>query len=233
MSKLVKKLLVTFSLMMLLVVLVGTPINAQKVKNNDSHFEKIALEKTTLKLYGGPKTRTPMIEWYLQELQIPYQYISLDIIAKEHKQPAYLKINPMGKVPALVDGDFTLWESGAILIYLANKYQQIPDQIQPQSLINQWVIFANATLSPGLFLPDRREQEMPILLTPLNDILSKQSFILGNNLTVADIEIAGYLYYAQKLFNLDYQNYPHLVNYLNILSKRPAFQATIGKRFNS
>jgi glutathione S-transferase len=232
MSKNIKNAFLCFSLMILLVVLVGYPINAKNVKNNDNNFEKIESQKTPLKLYGGPRTRTPIVEWYLQELNIPYQYISLDIAAKEHKQPAYLKINPMGKVPAIVDDNFTLWESGAILIYLANKYQQIPENIQAQSIINQWVIFANATLSPGLFLPDRRDQEMSVLLTPINDILGKQSFILGDNLTVADIELAGYIYYAQKLFNLDYQNYPHLVNYLNNLSQRPAFKNTIGKRFN-
>lgn len=77
-----------------------------------------------LKLYGGVKTRTPMVQWYLEELGIPYEYISLNITAGENHKPEYLAINPMGKVPAIVDGNLKLWESGAILLYLSDKYQK-------------------------------------------------------------------------------------------------------------
>ena len=73
---------------------------------------------------------------------------------------------------------------------------------------------------------------MPVLLTPLNDILTRQSFLMGDNLTVADIAVGSYLYYAQKLLNLDYQDYPNVVIYLNNLSERKAFKNTWGKRFS-
>ncbi|MEO1185750.1 MAG: glutathione S-transferase C-terminal domain-containing protein [Cyanobacteria bacterium J06636_27] len=68
--------------------------------------------------------------------------------------------------------------------------------------------------SPGLFLKERREKEMPRLLAPLNKILQKQSFITGDKLTVADIAIASYLYYAQLLLSLDFSKYPAVVTYL-------------------
>ncbi|MDJ1173914.1 glutathione S-transferase family protein [Roseofilum sp. BLCC_M114] len=184
-----------------------------------------------LQLYGGPRTRSPLVQWYLEELNLPYQYISLNIQENEHRKPEYLTINPMGKVPALVDEDFTIWESGAILLYLAEKYGNLPDDLEGRSQRVQWVLFANATLGPGLFLPDRRDREMPRLLAPLNQILSQQPFLLGSNLDVADVAVASYLYYAQMLAQLDYGDYPAIVAYLERITSRKAFQNTLGQRF--
>ena len=58
-----------------------------------------------------------------------------------HLQPNFLAINPMGKLPALVDGNFKLWESGAILLYLSQKYCQIPEAVEQQAEISQWIFF--------------------------------------------------------------------------------------------
>ena len=186
--------------------------------------------QTDLLLYGGPRTRSPLVQWYLEELAIPYEYISLDIRAEEHRQPKYLNINPMGKVPAIVDGDFKLWESGAILLYLSDKYGKMSDSIEDRAVLNQWVIFANATLGPGLFREERREPEMPRLLTPLNDILKQQPFLLGSELSVADVAVGSYLYYAKVLLSLEFNEYPAVETYLNRLSERPAFRKTLGQR---
>jgi glutathione S-transferase len=183
-----------------------------------------------LKLYGGPKTRTPIVQWYLEELRVNYEYISLDISANEQQQPEFLAINPTGKVPAIVDGGLKLWESGAILLYLAEKHQQMPQSLAERAKITQWVIFANATLSPTLFSPDKRQQEIPRLLRPINQILQKQSFILGGKLSVADVAIASYLYYAKSVLPLDFSEYPALLAYLDRIAARPAFKKTIGKR---
>lgn len=185
-----------------------------------------------LRLYGGPRTRSPLVQWYLEELNVPYRYISLNIQENEHQKPEYLAINPMGKVPALVDEDFTIWESGAILLYLAEKYGDLPDDVEARSQRVQWVLFANATLGPGLFLPDRRDREMPRLLEPLNQLLSQQPFLLGSNLDVADVAVASYLYYAQMLTKLDYGDYPAIVAYLERITSRKAFQNTLGQRFS-
>ncbi|HEY9669462.1 MAG TPA: glutathione S-transferase N-terminal domain-containing protein, partial [Coleofasciculaceae cyanobacterium] len=99
-----------------------------------------------LKLYGGARSRASIVQWYLEELGIPYEYVLLDMQAGEHRQTQYLEINPMGKVPAIVDGDFRLWESGAILFYLAQKYGKISSSLEEQAKINQWILFGNATL---------------------------------------------------------------------------------------
>lgn len=189
-----------------------------------------AQKQADLLLYGGPRTRSPLVQWYLEELAVPSQYISLDIRGQEQRQPKFLAINPMGKVLAIVDGNFKLWESGAILLYLSDKYGKEPQSIEERALLNQWVIFANATLGPGLFREDRREREMPRLLAPLNDILEQQSFILGSELSAADVAVGSYLYYAKLGLSLNFSDYPAVDTYLNRLSKRPAFIKTMGQR---
>lgn len=203
---------------------------AQESASDTLDHSQAKQEQTELLLYGGPRTRSPLVQWYLEELAVPYRYISLDIRAEEHRQPSFLAINPMGKVPAIVDGDFKLWESGAILLYIADKYGEMPKSIEERSIINQWVIFANATLGPGLFREDRRAREMPKLLTPLNDILKQQPFILGSELSVADIAVGSYLYYARVALSLKFTEYPAVETYLNRLAERPAFSKTLGQR---
>jgi len=91
-----------------------------------------------LKLYGGARSRASIVQWYLEELEIPYEFVLLDMEAGEHKQPEFLAINPMAKVPAIVDGDFNLWESGEILLYLAEKYGHLSESLEKRSEITQW-----------------------------------------------------------------------------------------------
>ncbi|WP_081942953.1 glutathione S-transferase family protein [Myxosarcina sp. GI1] len=186
--------------------------------------------KASIILYGGERTRAAAVLWYLEELGISYQYKKLNIAAGENKQPEYLAINPMGKVPSLVDNDFSVWESGAILWYLAAKYGQMPEDLATQAQINQWIIFANSTLGNGLFLEDRRETEMPRLLSPLNEILLENPYLMGESFTVADVAVGYYLYMAKLLFNLDWQEYPAVIDYLDRLTQRQAFKDTLGQR---
>ena len=94
----------------------------------------------------------------------------------EHRQPEYLKINPIGKVPAIVDGDLKLWESGAILLYLADKYDKAAISTEKRAEYYQWVLFANASFGPGIFIEANREREMSRLMTPLEEIFAKQPF---------------------------------------------------------
>ena len=183
-----------------------------------------------LKLYGGARSRASIVQWYLEELDIPYEFILLDMAAGEHQQPEYLAINPMGKVPAIVDGDFQLWESGAIILYLAEKYGKMPDSLTDKSIINQWVLFANSTLGTGLFVEANRDKETPKLLTPLNQILTNQSYILGEEFTVVDIAVGSILAYVPMMLPIDLSPYPAVVNYIKRINERSAFQKTIGKR---
>jgi glutathione S-transferase len=183
-----------------------------------------------LKLYGGARTRASIVQWYLEELGVPYEFVMLDLQAGEHRQPAYLAINPIGKVPAIVDGDFQLWESGAILFYLAQKYGKMPSSPEEQAKINQWIIFGNATLGPGIFVEASREREMPKLMNPLNQLLEKQPFLLGDEFSVVDVAVGSILGYIPMMLKLDLSEYPAVVDYIKRLSERPAFQKAIGGR---
>ena len=185
-----------------------------------------------LKLYGGVRTRASIVQWYLEELGAPYEFVLLDMEAGEHQQPEFLTINPMGKVPAIVDGDFQLWESGAILLYIAEKYGQIPDSLETRSIFTQWVLFGNSTLATGLFIEANREREMPKLLTSLNQIFESQPFLLGDEFTVADVAVGSILAFITIMLKLDLSDYPSVVDYIKRISQRPAFAKTIGQGGN-
>ncbi|MBH8577384.1 glutathione S-transferase family protein [Nostocaceae cyanobacterium CENA369] len=182
-----------------------------------------------LKLYGGARSRASIVQWYLEELAVPYEFVLLDMQAGEHRQSDYLKINPVGKVPAIVDGDFQLWESGAILLYLADKYGKIALSPEERGELSQWVLFANATLGPGIFVEATRQQETPRLLTPLNEIFEQQPFLLGDEFSVADVAVGSILSYIPVMLKLDLSSYPAVLNYIQRMSERPAFQKSIGK----
>lgn len=221
----------TLGFCLTIAILTIIPVVSQAQEIESQEIESPALKTdASLVLYGGERTCAQSVVWYLEELGVDYQYKTLDLAAEENKQPEYLAINPMGKVPALVDGDFSVWESGAILWHLANKYEKISSDLTTQSEIIQWILFANSTLGNGLFLEDVREQEMPRLLTPLNEILQKNPYLMGEEFSVADVAVGYYLHTAKTLFKLDWQEYPFVIDYLERLSQREAFAKTVGQR---
>ena len=179
-----------------------------------------------IKLYGGAMSRASIVKWYLEELQAPYDFQLLNMKVGEHLQPDFLGINPFGKVPAIADGDFQLWESGAILLYLADKYEQVKT-IEERAIASQWVLFANATLGPGLFVADTREKETPRLLGGLNKILENQSYITGELFTVSDVAVGTILGYAVLMLKMSYADYPAIDSYMKRISDRPAYQKAI------
>ncbi len=183
-----------------------------------------------LKLYGGARSRASIVQWYLEELGVPYEFVLLDMMVGEHRQPAFLAINPMGKVPAIVDGDLQLWESGAILLYLAEKYGSTLLTLEQRAEFTQWVMFANATLGPGIFVESSREKEMPRLFAPLNERLDHQAFMMGNTFTVVDAAVGSMLAYMPLMLKIDFAGYPAIQAYVKRITERPAFQKTIGAR---
>lgn len=183
-----------------------------------------------LKLYGGARSRASIVKWYLEEIGVPYNFVLLDMQGGAHLQPEFLAINPIGKVPAISEGDFTLWESGAILLYLAEKSGKLPQSLEEKAQITQWVFFANATLGPGIFVEASREKETPRLLSPLNEIFSKQSFLMGDEFTVADVAVGAMLAYIPMMLKLDLSAYPAVLDYIKRISERPAFQNAIANR---
>lgn len=183
-----------------------------------------------LKLYGGARSRASIVRWYLEELAVPYEYVLLDLQAGEHRQPGFLSINPMGKVPAIQDGDFKLWESGAILLYLAEKHDPSVTSLEQRAAIAQWVVFANATLGPGVFVEATREKEMPRLMPPLNERLGQQPFLMGEQFGAADVAVGSLLAYMPMMLKIGFDDYEAIADYVKRLSERPAFQKTIGAR---
>lgn len=203
-----------------------------------------------LKLYGGELSRASIVQWYLEELQVPYEYVQLDMHAEAHKQPEFLAINPMGRVPAIVDGDFQLWESGAILLYLAEKYGKISSDLEQRTILTQWVLFGNSTLSSAILVKENMAREAPGLLSAIEQILAHQPYLLGDRFTIADVAVGSILAYIpimlkldvsaypevvnetkQLMSKLDLNTYPALQNYIKQLSQRPAFQKSIGSRY--
>jgi glutathione S-transferase len=205
-----------------------------------------------LKLYGGILTRAFIVAWYLEELAVKYEFVQLNMQTGAHLKPDFLAINPMGKLPAIVDGNFKLWESGAILLYLAEKYGQLPASLEQRSEINQWLFFANATLIPGIFQASSFEREQIRLLKPLNQIFQDRPFLLGDRFSVVDVAVGSVLAYIpillkidlsffpeevvksiQHLSQLNFDNYPGVLSYINRLGERSAFQKIIATNFAS
>lgn len=179
-----------------------------------------------LKLYGGVFSRASIVRWYLEELGLPYEFIALDMKAGEHTKPEFLAINPIGKVPAIADGDFTLWESGAILLYLADQYGQ-PLAVEQRALLNQWILYANATMGPEIFQEATRETAFPRHMTMLNQWLSERPYVLGEEFTVADVALGSLLGYIPMMLKLDFSAYPVVAGYVQRMTERPAFQRSI------
>ncbi|WP_281067880.1 glutathione S-transferase family protein [Anthocerotibacter panamensis] len=176
-----------------------------------------------LKLHGMPSTRSNIVRWYLEELGVPFEFVLVDLKAGAHRQPEYRAIHPMGQVPALSEGEFKLWESGAILLYLADRFEQMPATPEKRAEIYQWVLFGNATLASALFTEAQQETVVPRLLAPLNQLFAAQPFLLGETFSVADVAVGSVIVFA-LFFKVDLSAYPEVVNYAQRLTQRPAFQ---------
>jgi glutathione S-transferase len=126
-----------------------------------------------LKLYGYPKSRSLRAAWALEEARAEYDYAKVDLMKGEGRKPAFLAINPFGKVPALVDGDLVITESAAIMTYVGEKFPAsglVPIAHPARAAYFQWVAF---TIS---------ELEQPLWT------LAKHRFALPENLRMPAIE---------------------------------------------
>src|SRR5216684_3336120 len=82
------------------------------------------IRSARMQLYFAPRTRASRPRWLLEELEVPYELVKLDLSKQESRTPAYLALHPFGEVPVLVDGDVTLFESSAICLYLADRFPE-------------------------------------------------------------------------------------------------------------
>ena len=191
-----------------------------------------------LTLYGGARSRASMPRWYMAEKGIPYAWVLLDLEAGEHRAEPFIGINPFGKVPALVDEDpalpggrLQLFESGAILLYLAERYGGECATAAERALAQQWVLFANATLATALFVPSSREREFPRLMTVLDRLLEGGKPLAGQHWGVADCAVQAYLAYLPIFFpQIDLAPFPNVQATIAATQARPAYQEVMGQR---
>ena len=191
----------------------------------------------TLTLYGGPRTRASMPRWYMEEKGIAYELVELDLRGNQHRQPDYLAVNPFGKLPALVDDAhqgpdgkaLKLFESGAILLHLAEHHAQEIDSAVQRSLTAQWLLFANATLAIALFVPSNREREFPRLMEELNRQLAPGLPLVGDRWGAADCAVSAYLAYLPIFFpQEDLSPYPAIEALIAQIQQRPAYRKVMG-----
>jgi glutathione S-transferase len=145
----------------------------------------------------------------LEELGVQYERVSVDMRAREHKSPEYLKLNPNGKIPTLVDGDFIIWESMAINAYLAAKHNSPLQGHTPQEvgLIQQWSFWsilevqkhAVEWLIQVMFVPndkkdpavvEKAQKALAPLMKILDQSLDNKRYLVGDRFTLADLHVA-------------------------------------------
>lgn len=193
-------------------------------------------------LYGSPRSSAGRCFWTLEEAGVPYTLKEVDMRNKEHKSPAFLKLNPMGKVPVMVDGDITLFESMAINFYIADNYKKelLGTNALERGLAMQWSFWATSELQPPtievfiqkVFVPeDKRDNniieknlnKIPELLNVLNNSLANRKYLAGNLFTIGDINTASVVSICPML-GVDLSAYPNINAWMGAIAERPAFQ---------
>lgn len=107
-----------------------------------------------MKLFEFAPTRSIRVRWTLQELGVEFESVVIDLAAGENHSAAFLKINPAGRLPALVDGDVVLTESVAIVLYLAEKYPEkrlVPSDPAQRAQVYRWLLFTATELEQPLW----------------------------------------------------------------------------------
>src|SRR5262245_9984050 len=107
-----------------------------------------------MRLYEFGPTRSIRARWTLQELGVDFEPITVNLLAGESRHPDFLKLNPAGKLPVLVDGDLVVTESVAIVLYLAEKYPEkglLPRDPRARSQVLRWLLFAATELEQPLW----------------------------------------------------------------------------------
>ena len=176
-----------------------------------------AADPAVLQLYSLPTPNGVKASIMLEEIGLPYEVHLVDIMKNETWTPDYLSLNPNGKIPAILDPDgpggqpLALWESGAILVYLAEKTGKlIPTDPAARYETLAWVFWQMAAVGPmfgqvGFFhkfagkdYEDKRPRDRYVaesrrLLGVLEDRLKDRAFIMGDDFTIADIALIGWV----------------------------------------
>ncbi|TKT55846.1 glutathione S-transferase family protein [Rhizobium sp. LC145] len=202
-----------------------------------------------MKLYGLGPTRSLRARWALQELDAEFEFVPVNIMAGENRHPDFLRINPAGKLPVLVDGDFVLTESAAIVMYLAEKYGDkglMPADLKERALVYRWSLFGVTELEQplwrmakhGFLYPeDKRlpedialaKEEFLEMAAVLERHMDGREFIVGDKITVADCVTAYVLDWGDENGLID--GFPNLKAYLERMYARPKAPQRIAEAF--
>jgi glutathione S-transferase len=184
-----------------------------------------------MKLYYNPKSRAAIAKWMLDECGADYQIVPIDFTKHEHKTPEFLKINPAGKLPALVDGDSKIFEGAAICLYLAEKFPEAnlapkigaPERGRYLSLM----VYSTSQLEPAMadsllgvaHLAQRGWTDFETARNVIEGELGDGPYLFGDWFTAADVMI-GSMFIWRRMFG-GQADRPKLEAYADRLLARP------------
>jgi len=186
-------------------------------------------------LYHSVASRAVIALWLLHELSLPFRLENTDIRTAKTKTPAYLALNPMGKVPTLKDGDVIVTENPAICLYLADKYAygrltpKIDDPRRGAYL--RWSVFATSVLDPTINLPVSSDPKdayhrgwgaFDAVVETVEKALTPGPYLLGDWFTAADVIFGGV--FAFGMFSQRIPSKPIFTAYYDRLNARDAFK---------
>jgi glutathione S-transferase len=197
-----------------------------------------------LKIYGVARSRAFRTLWMAKELRLDYEHVKVDFATGETRTPEHLALNPNGHVPVIDDDGFILWESMAINLYLAKKYGArglYPSGLQDEARAWQWSFWGMTELErpvlTALFnraiLPesqrdvaaaDAAEKTLAQPFRVLQGVLGGPAYLLGEQFTVADLNVAGILAWARPA-QIDFAAVPKVAEWLRVCAERPAARA--------
>ena len=192
-----------------------------------------------MKLFWCPKTRAFRAVWMLEELGRDYERILIDVRDEESRaDPEFRSASPMGKVPALIDGDVRIWDSGAICVYLADKYPDaglgVPIDHPDRGAFLMWTMYTNSVIEPAMVAKFSNLEPNPgqhgfgtfdLMLETLTTGLKDGPWILGEQFTAADILLGTSIHFMETFGILEAN--PTLTTYLDRCRDRPAFQRAL------
>jgi GST-like protein len=195
-------------------------------------------------LYTAATPNGHKISIALEELALPYELHALELSKNQQKEPGFLAINPNGRIPAIVDRDadnFAVFESGAILIYLAEKTGQLlPQDVKGRSRVIQWLMFQMGGVGPMMgqanvffrYFPekiqpaiDRYQGESKRLFRVLDDHLKNHEYLAGDY-SIADIANWAWVR-THRWSGVEIDDLPYLKRWLDAIRLRPAVQKGI------
>src|SRR5207248_107306 len=190
-----------------------------------------------LRIYGMARTRAFRALWIANELGLYYEHIPIEIGAAGARKPDYLALNPNGRLPAIDDEGFVLWESLAITLYLAKKHGRLyPATLQGEAKAWQWSLWSVQEVDRGVNIwslhavrlpaqerdAARREEALKVLAAPfkvLDGALAGNGYLLGETFTIADLNVAAVI---SRAIDMELAATPRLAAWLRRCLERPA-----------